>query len=108
MRSTLRFEEAIKSEATRKNYRYHLDQFKKFVKIPTDEGLLQIKESGLQEMLEDYLFTLKRKVNPNSIPAYFFGIKLFFSMNDRVLNWTKIEKMYPAKVKISGSKAYKT
>lgn len=118
MRSTIRFEQAIKSEATKRNYRYCLSKFLEFARIKDSDGLLQLKDSALQTMVEDYLFTLKKRIeldpndknylNPNSVPAYFYGLKLFFAMNDKVLNWTKIEKMFPARVKTTGKNAYTT
>ncbi|MDE1862010.1 MAG: site-specific integrase [Thaumarchaeota archaeon] len=107
-RSTLRFENAIKSEHTRKMYRYYLENFKKFVKIREDDGLLQLKESFLQEAVEDFLFDLKKKISPNSIPQRFSALQLFFSMNDKVLNWEKIKKMFPATVKRTGGEAWST
>jgi integrase/recombinase XerD len=59
-------------------------------------------------MVEDYLFFLKRKVSPNSIPSIFAGIELFLSINDKILNFRKIHKMYPQKNKKSGSRGWTT
>jgi hypothetical protein len=84
-RSTLRFEEAIKSEATKKLYRFHLHSFLKFTKIKDPDGLLQLKDTFLQELVEDYLFRLKKKLNPNSIPQRFAALELFFAMMLSVL-----------------------
>lgn len=105
-RSLLLFESAIKSEETRKYYKWTLDQFLKFTKLKDHDALLTIKDSEMQIMLEDYLFQLRARMSPNSIPVRFASLELFFSMNDRVLNWKKIRKMYPAKIKKSGTKAY--
>lgn len=107
-RSLLRFHNAIKSEATRGRYQYRLDKFLEFVKLKEPDDLLQLKESFLQELTEDYLFFLKKSVSPNSIPSYMAPLELFFAMNDKNLNWKKIKKMYPAKIKRSGSEAYST
>lgn len=38
----------------------------------------------------------------------FAPLELFFSMNDRVLNFKKIRKMFPAKIKMSGFNAWTT
>lgn len=101
-RSLLKFEEAIKSEETKKLYKNHLKSFLSFTKIKDPDGLLQLKDTFIQELLEDYLFSLKKRLNPNSIPQRFAALELFFAMNDKVLNFKKIKKMYPAAVKTTG------
>jgi len=59
-------------------------------------------------MLEDYLFHLKKLVSPNSIPTIMAGIELFFLMNRRTIQTKILHKMYPSRVKITGSKAWTT
>src|SRR5438094_6376517 len=101
-RSLLKFEHAIKSSATRELYNRCLNLFLEYLKIKNADGLLQLKDSFLQEQLEDYLFSLKKRINPNSIPTYFAPLELFFTMNDKVLNFKKIHKMFPEKIKVTG------
>ncbi|MGI0008220.1 MAG: hypothetical protein ACRD92_01210, partial [Nitrosopumilaceae archaeon] len=105
-RSLLRFENAIKSEATRKAYHYFLNRFLVWSKINEADGMLQLKDSFIQQLLEDYLFHLKRSINPNSIPMFFAPLELFLTMNDKVVNFKKIHKMYPEKGAKSGKDAY--
>lgn len=107
-RSVLKFENSIKSEHTRRIYNYYLRKFLEFAKIPTPDGLLQLKDTLLQEILEDYLFYLKKRISPNSIPPYFAALELFLAINDRILNFKKIKKMFPATVKKSGQEAWHT
>jgi integrase len=107
-RSTLRFENAIKSEHTKKIYNYYLRKFLEFAKISTPDGLLQLKDEFLQTILEDYLFYLKKRLSPNSIPPYFAALELFFAINDKILNFKKLKKMFPATVKRSGQEAWHT
>lgn len=107
-RSLLRFHNAIKSEATRGRYHYRLNKFLEYVKLKEPDDLLQLKDSFLQELVEDYLFYLKKTVSPNSIASYLAPLGLFFAMNDKNLNWKKIKKMYPAIIKRTGSEAYST
>ncbi len=98
---------AIKSEASRKTYNFYLNKFLKWSKIKEPNGLLQLKESFLQEVLEDYLFDLKKKnTNPNSFNLHFAPIELFLIMNDKMVNFKKIRKMFPEKIKVTGSEAY--
>jgi len=51
---------------------------------------------------------LKKRVNPNSVPTYLYAIQAFLEAGDIDLKWKKIRRLYPAKVKLSGAKAYTT
>ena len=51
---------------------------------------------------------LKKRVNPNSVPTYIYGIQAFFDSNDIDLKWKKIRRLYPRKIKVSGTKPYTT
>jgi len=107
-RSILLFEQAIKSEATKKAYLFQLDKFLKFYHIKDHDSLLKIGIEKIQQMLEDYLFELKKEHSQASIQLAFYALELFFSMNDVVLNFKKLRKMFPASTKKSGLKAYTT
>jgi len=105
-RSILLFEEAIKTEATRKAYHYQLEQFLKWTKIKNFDSLLQADDKSIQILLEDYAMHLKKKVSPNSVPIYFAPIELFFVMNDKMLNYKKIRKLFPGKVQKGNQRGY--
>ena len=105
-RSFLLFESAIKTEATRRMYLYHLKKFLEWAKIPDPDGLLQLKDSYLQSLLEDYLLYIRKRVSPNSIAAMFAPLELFFVMNDKQIQFKKIRKMFPSTVKKSGYGAW--
>lgn len=108
-RSLLVFESAVRSEYTRKNYRCTLGRFMKFVKIDDHDKLAKIPDLKLQKILEDYIIFLKtQNLSPNSFPVMLTGLELFYSMNDRVVNWKKIKKLFPQTIKKSGYKAYDT
>ena len=102
------FEQSIKSEYTRENYQFYLKKFMKFVGVSSMDELLQGGQKNIQEKVEDYVFYLKPKLNPNSIGTNLSPVLLFYAMNDVILNKTKIRKMYPAKVKKQGFNAYTT
>ncbi len=87
---------------------FGLDQFLQFTKVTEHDALVTLKDSALQVMLEDYLFHLKKTLSPNSIPPKFASLELFFAMNDKVLNFKKIKKMFPEKIKKSGFEAWTT
>lgn len=107
-RSVLRFENAVKSKATFKAYSFSLNRFVLWAKLKDWDSLLQLKDSFLQELCEDYLFYLKKTVSPNSIGSYFAAIDLFLTINDKLINMKKIRKMFPSKVKKTGKQAYTT
>ena len=112
-RPILIFEEAIKSEETKRQYRYLLEKFVEFVKKEYSEvlkvsDLLQLNDDYLQKQLEDYLIFCKKRVGHSSIKVRFSALELFFAMNDRVLNFKKIRKMFPQKIKVLGGHAWET
>jgi len=55
----LLFEQAIKSKATKKAYKYQLNKFRKWAKIKTFDCLLQASQKDIQISLEDYVMYLK-------------------------------------------------
>jgi len=108
-RSLLLFYSAIRSEKTKLKYESYLDEFLRFFIIKSFDSLVSIEQKKLQEMIEDFIMYDKSK---NKSASYIAGkvsaLKLFFSMNDIILNWDKIRKMIPEKTKPAGDKAYST
>ena len=84
-RALLIFEQAIKSEQTKKVYKYHLNKFKKWSNVKNFDGLLQAPQNDIQVLVEDYVMHLKRSVSPNTIPTYFSPIKLFYVTRVKLL-----------------------
>ena len=107
-RCILLLQSATKSQITYKCYFYNLDRFRKHFKIKDFQSLLEIDSTKINEMIEDWLMYLRKSVSPNSIPTMYYGIELFFSMNDVTINLKKLRRMFPAKVKRSGDKPYTT
>jgi len=102
----LLFEQAIKSEATKVAYKYHLEKFRVWSKIKNYDGLLQAPHKQIQELIEDYVMHLKKNISPNSVPIYFAPIELFYVMNDIDVNFKKIRKLFPDKVKKGNERGY--
>ncbi|KAG2478832.1 MAG: hypothetical protein NPMRTH1_270027 [Nitrosopumilales archaeon] len=105
-RSLTIFEGAIKTEATREAYLYQLEKFREWTKIKDFDSLLQAPQKNIQELLEDYVMYLKKKVSPNSVPIYYAPIELFFVMNDVTINYKKLRKLFPKKVKKGNERGY--
>jgi integrase len=109
-RSILLFNESIKSEKTRLHYIRYVNEFKDHFIIKSYDKLVAIEPKKIQEMLET--FVMYQNANKHSlsyINAKLSALKLFFGMNDVVsLNWLKLRKMLPEKMKLTGDKPYKT
>jgi len=100
------FEESIKSEQTKKNYLLMLNKFRKWANVDEFDDLLKADQKSIQRLLEDYVISLKGKINPNSFNAQLAPVFLFYELNEIILNKTRLKKMYPAKVKRGGYGSY--
>ena len=108
-RSVLLFYSAIKSEKTKIKYESYLNTFLKYFIIKSYDKLVQIEPKKLQEMIEDFIMYYKsNNKSASSVAGKVSALKLFFSMNDVILNWNKITKMIPEKTKPTGDTAYTT
>ena len=108
-RCMILFHSAIKSEATRKNYDYELDHFRRHCLLRNFQSLLNIETKKIQEMIEDFiLFQRDHKKTRSSINSSLSAIFLFYSMNDIILNNTKLRKMLPERTLTRGKKPYTT
>ena len=105
-RSLLLFENSLKSEKTRELYLYFLNQFKDYYKLKDYDSILKIDQKQLQIMVEDYVMMLKKRLNPNSIGTHMAGVQAFFDTNDVELKWKKIRRLFPAKIKRTGSRMW--
>lgn len=106
------FEKYCRSEATRFNYQYQFNKFIEWCKtnvesMITPDGLLILKESALQIIVEDYVMYLRRRYKPSSVASIVAGLMMFFSTNDKILNWDKVKRIIPEQVKKAGYDAYK-
>ena len=107
-RSLLLFENSVKSKITFREYLKRLEKFRKFCNAGSFDSLSRIEPANLQEMLEDHIMLRKKQINPNSIPVEFFAIKSFLEINEVELKWKKVSKLFPAKIKKTGRRAYTT
>lgn len=102
------FEESIKSEKTLETYTWYVQYFVDYWKLKSFDSILKIQKDELQKMIVTYVIHTKKRVSPNSVPNSIKPIKLFLEVNDVELNWKKIARLYPAKVKLSGNSAWQT
>jgi len=57
--SLLLFENAIKTKASYQTYKYGLDKFEDTFKLKDYDSIISIEDKKLQEMVEDYIISLK-------------------------------------------------
>ena len=108
-RSLILFYSGIKAKLTKMHYSNYLDEFREYFIIKDYDKLLEIEQKKLQEMVEDFVIYHKsRGISASFIAAKLCALKLFFSMNDVILNWNKLNKMLPERKKTTGDKAYTT
>ena len=108
-RSVILFNSALKSEQTKKLYTFTLNKFREYFIIKDYDSLISIGHKKIQEMIEDYVLYLRSKNSSyGSVHNVICSLKLFFSMNDIVCNWVKINKMKPERKKLRGDKPYTT
>ena len=108
-RSVILFHSAIKSEKTKTLYMKTLEKFREHFIIKDYDSLVSIDSKKLQEMIEDYVLYLRSKNSSyGSVHNVICSLKLFYSMNDIICNWFKINKMKPERKKLRGDKPYTT
>jgi integrase/recombinase XerD len=106
-----RFFEAIKTPKTRTAYQIYIKKFLDYAHSDYD-GIVKLSQSDIEDLVFNYLIHLKDltartgKPNPNSYNPMIAPIKLFFEMNDIILNWTKIKKLFPTKLPTSNQSPY--
>ncbi|MFN3654642.1 MAG: tyrosine-type recombinase/integrase [Candidatus Nitrosotenuis sp.] len=101
------FEQGIKSPITYKTYKTNLDMFLDWAKKDYD-SILTMSTNELQEILEEYLFNLKKRLSPNSLGPHLAAIDKFLAVNDVEYKKRKLRMFLPEKVKCSGTKAWTT
>ena len=111
-RSLIIFHSAIKSEKTQKNYDQLLGYFMKYYNLNSHKDydtLISWNPKELQTRIEDYVMYLRSENKSYSwINGLVCSLKLFFSMNDVILNWAKIKKLLPERKKPMSDKPYST
>jgi len=81
-RSLLLFQNSLKSEKSFGTYFRNLNLFRRFIGSEDFDSITRTKSEKLQIFLEDYIMDLKGRINPNTIPTYYFPIQTFLETND--------------------------
>jgi len=106
-RSVLLFHESFRSEQTKHLYLYYLKKFLIWAKKDAESFLL-LTSQELDVLLQDYLFYLKKRMNPNSLKPLFAAIDKFLVLNDKTYNKKKLKMLFPETIKPANERAYTT
>ena len=106
-RSLNKLLETCNTVSTKDNYVQRIEKFHEFIEIGLDE-LVKLDHKEIDDIVTDYILSIKHRYNPNSIPTMIAPVKAFLEMNDILINWKKLFRFFPDKVKVSGQSAWKT
>ena len=88
------FLKAIKTDATKKAYVYSLDKYLNYCKMADYSDLLRGENTELEARIMSYIDHLNGDAYSNSMRnLQLSAIKLFYYMNDKVLNWPKMSRL---------------
>ncbi len=99
------FDKYLKTDATKRTYRYHWNRFTTFSR---HKDCINLSDKRLYSLIEEYILHLKKTVSPNSMTAILSAIEFVYSMNDKVINFKKLRRMLPARIKKTGFDKWKT
>lgn len=99
------FEESIKSEETRRVYKYYLKKYMDHL----GSKYLFLKEKDpkkIEQSIIDFIILLKKTKSYSAIHNYVCAILAFYKINDIVLNINKINRFMPDKRKSNKDRGY--
>ena len=65
------------------------------MKIENYDKFVELPEKKIQNVIEDYILELRETEHPNSIPTYYYPIQTFLEMNDVMINFKKMRRLFP-------------
>jgi len=102
------FLECIKSDSAKGSYQDCMRYFKDFVKIKTYQYIVDLEPKKLTQLIVSYMIYRKKNNNPNSMGYYYHPIQTFLEMNDVVLNFKKLRRLFPARIKSTVERGWTT
>ncbi|UVF62224.1 site-specific integrase [Nitrososphaeria virus YSH_1032793] len=102
---------SIKSESTKISYLDSLKKFKDFLNLENNQSyddIVSMNPTILQRSIEDYILFMRKNVHPNSIRVYYFPIQSFLEMNDIMINFKKMRRLFPETIKSQVERGWTT
>jgi len=84
-----------------------MNHFQRFLNTELDD-FIQLENKEIENTVIDYILEVKQRYNPNTVPTMITPVKAFLEMNDVILNWKKLVRFFPDKIKKSGQSAWTT
>src|SRR5512139_103879 len=83
------FSKSLRNEITRKKYTDALTNFLKFCQFERYDQLLEISDNEKFEAIKEFLIYLdtEKKLSSSSINNHYYPIKIFYEVNNVLLNW---------------------
>jgi integrase len=102
------FEESIKSEQTKKVYKFYLKKYMDYLGSKID---LLLQESdpdpkNIQQSIIDFIILLKKTKSYSAIHNYVSAMLAFYKINDIILNTDKINRFMPENRKSNKDRGY--
>ena len=102
------FLECIKSDSAKKSYQDAMRYFKDFTELKTYEEIVDLDPKKLTQLIVSYIIRRKKTNNPNSMGFYYHPIQTFLEMNDVILNYKKLRRLFPARIKSTVERGWTT
>ncbi len=100
---------SLKTDSTKKNYRYWLDRYMDDNKFTSYDDLVKESPKKIQTDIEDYVLNLKRMRSTKAMTSgIVYSLFHFFAMNRVILNEKIIKKLLPEQELKVGGQAYST
>jgi len=102
------FLSSLRSEKTKEDYLRYLEQFRQYAKFEFYDEFIERDHKQIKNIVEDWVLELRETMTPNSVPTHYYSIQSFLEMNDVLLNFKKLRKLLPEKVKTAIERGWTT
>ena len=107
-RSVKIFVASLKSPKTKEDYLRNLERFRKYAKFVEFDDFVLRNPKDIQRLVEDYVLKMREDEHPNTIPMHYYPIQSFLEMNDVSINFKKIRRLFPGKIKTAVERGWST
>lgn len=97
------FDQYCHNEKTKEAYSFQLARYLNHFEIDIEQ-LRSKNQKEIEQSIIQYVADLREQgLKPPTIKLALTSLKFYFDMNDVLLNWTKLKKLVPASIKLTGS-----
>ncbi len=107
-RSVKIFVASLKSPKTKEDYLRNLDRFRQYAQFDGFDDFILRNPKDIQRLVEDYVLKMRETEHPNTIPTHYYPIQSFLEMNDVSINFKKMRRLFPEKIKTAVERGWTT